>query len=181
MVQVNHERSTLRAAAYREAGHAVAAFEHGQRISRLSILQPADRIGSAHLQSLASLDLSAPLSLAARDLLERRILTVLAGPAAERWFRGRTDRGELGIYEEPLAAVVSRLHRSAAVGGAYLQYLRSQVDAWLDRPATQRSINLLATALVARKAITGREARGLWHRALTQSGCRRPEPIPFPA
>jgi hypothetical protein len=180
MVQIVHERSALRAAAYREAGYTAAAQDYGLRIRTVSISSPSDSLGASYLQSLSSLDLSLPLSPAARDLLEKRLLMALSGPAAEHWLRCRPAVGEDSTYEGHLIEVVLRLHRSSSVARAYAEYLRAQVESWLTLPETQRAINTIATALVARKTLPGEQARNLWREAKLHRECRRPEPIPFP-
>ena len=178
MVQLVVERSPLRVAAYREAGHSAAAFDHGQQIREINVLPGSDTLGALYLRQLAQIDLSPPISLAAKDLLERKFLIVLSGPAAEDWFR----RVPSESWDEAgkLAEVVSRLYPRDAVARAYLEYIRAQVDAWLAQPVVQRTINLIATSLVARRKLTGGEARILWQQAKLPCECLKPEPIPFP-
>ena len=180
MVPAVRERSPERAAAYREAGHAVAALDHGQWVRSVSVARPAETLGAACLASLIQLDLSPPLSFSVKELLERRIVTVLAGPATERWFRGSSARPDAGCHDERLLAVVNRLHRSEQVSHAYLDYLHAHVADWLAREATQRAVNTIATALVARKTLIGKQVRELWRRETLLRECRAPEPIPFP-
>ncbi len=180
MVQEAFARSTLRATAYREAGHAAAAFEHGQAVRSVAIVQGTESVGSVYARMLANLDPTGPMSPAAKDLLERMILTVLSGPAAERWFRGRANRGEVQ-RDESLDDLLLRLHGSSAVATAYFAYLQARVAAWLEVSATQRKINALATVLVTRKCLTGKEARRFWHQEMIQADCRPAMvPIPFP-
>ncbi len=180
MVQIVPERSALRLAAYREAGHAASALDQGQWFRGVSVLRPSNTLGGMYVQNLAHLDLSPPISLAAKDLLERRICIVLAGLAAEDWFRG-VPVHELRDFDRQLTGVVTRLYRNDAVARAYLDYLRAQVSAWLAQAAVQRTINMIATALVARRTLTRGEARGIWQQTRMLADCRNPEPIPFPA
>src|SRR5688572_7874042 len=86
MVLAVTERSPLRAAAYHEAGFAVAACDYGRPVRRVTIQPDALGIGAAYVRNLTGIDPSAFVTVAGRDLLERMILTSLSGPAAERWF-----------------------------------------------------------------------------------------------
>jgi len=166
---------------FEAGGHTVAALDHGQRIRSVSIPLPSDSLGDAYLRSLVSLDLSPPIWSAAKELLERRILTVLSGPTTECWFRGRRARGEASVFDAQLSEGIFRLHRDPGVACAYLQFLWARITAWLALSTTQRSINRIATALVAKGTLTGEQARNLWNHATTQLECPRPEPMPFPA
>jgi hypothetical protein len=184
MVLAVTERSPLRAAAYHEAGFAVAACDYGRPVRRVTIQPDALGIGAAYVRNLTGIDPSAFVTVAGRDLLERMILTSLSGPAAERWFRGLPAKREPAPEDEPLFDLVRRMHDSQAVAEAYVHYLHARVAAWIAMPLTQRSVNMLAAALVAHKTITGSQARSLWHK-VRQAGhslaaVPTPEPIPFP-
>jgi ATP-dependent Zn protease len=87
--------SQLRATAYHEAGHAVAAWLLGIRLRRISIRRDdaEGTLGRVVLEGLRATEVQRyDMAPRTRDLVERRAIVSLAGEEAERLVAKRVSR-----------------------------------------------------------------------------------------
>ena len=122
-----------------------------------------------------------------RRWAETDIMTAFAGPEAERRFRGR--RNNIGARSDHRWAMDVAI-QSEGLGerpGAYLKWLHLKVSDYIANVNIWKSIESVASALLEKETLTGREVREAWrepHRlpsdleASLQSLARRPRPIP---
>jgi hypothetical protein len=87
--------SELKATAYHEAGHIVAAFDQNVRVISADIIPIGDRNG--HVKPEGSL---IPKGDFLRTFIDTQIIVSLAGPVAEQMFTGR----DVGTKSDDLEA-----------------------------------------------------------------------------
>src|SRR4051812_25404829 len=94
--KAERERRRLEATAYREAGHAIIALQFGRAVRRITITPDHQSSSLGHVLRHARRSFQ-PNILTLEDTrqknrVEREILMLLAGPAAEAHFTGRWDK-----------------------------------------------------------------------------------------
>src|SRR5262245_41796279 len=82
----------LKATAYHEAAHALAAFQFDIRVKRVTIIPDADSLGHCLSQMPKSFNPELDLSATNKLRLEHRIIGLYVGAIAERRFTGRANR-----------------------------------------------------------------------------------------
>jgi hypothetical protein len=135
------------ATAHHEAGHAVARFQLDLPISSVSIVPKGDALGQVLHRNLpgsvyAGVEFGSRLTPAQLQRIEHELVATLAGPEAERRFRGR--RNSLGSRSdrEWVAEWALSLH-SPQTANAWIRYL----DAWAADLMEARWENVQAVAL----------------------------------
>ena len=147
-----------RAAAFHEAGHAVAAVVLDVPFDRVSILADAESLGRS-IFSGATLppDWFHSLSRDECDLVERRIVVALCGPEAERLSGERTG------YQSTASdwGLVADLLKSLALGEEgirnYHDWLKDRARSVIDGGFNGRAIAAVAAALMERHTLTAAE------------------------
>jgi hypothetical protein len=163
------------AAAYREAGHAVAAWHRGVMLMPISIFTRGKRVGkNVWHDPLRNVDMKWVEAFPSSALAERLAAILIAGPAAEDALGPRVRRGSasLGRIEDAKTLLGGRSssrtrpdgrHRPPArnrPGGRYGR-VRGDVKEFLAREDVRGAIEALAAALFARGTIRGEEAASI--------------------
>ena len=145
-----------RAAAFHEAGHAVAALQFGWPIDRLTIIADVDRDGlsrGGHIQITKRLEREDPA---------KAMVFALAGPAAQRRGVPRSHVQASGISDfqevERLARIHCRtIHSERTLKRFAAQEAKALVsDAWA-------KVDAIAQALLARYVLTGSDVDRIIH------------------
>ena len=149
------------ATAYHEAGHAVVALALGRPVQRVSILPNHLRLGHC--------ELGKGMSRPSQDVLEREILILLGGPAAEARHTGEYD---WDAADRDLRTVRS-LTEMRAVTQRQVERLErrmlDKVEHLLDRPGVWSAIQRVADELLGSTTISGRAVRHLFELATAEA------------
>jgi hypothetical protein len=147
------------ATAYREAGHAAAAWKQGVLLESLSINKRGQKIKeNAWNQPLTGIDAKWVEAARPDMLIERLAFICLAGPAAERRRLPRVPRES--SHQKRIRNAEALLGHISDSREARLKKklrLESQVEAMFQRPDVWSSIEQLAEALLKRGTISGKE------------------------
>jgi hypothetical protein len=162
----------LIAAAFHEAGHAVAAYHLHVRLRRISI-------GADEGEALGWLDLWLPRvtsgdaeNVRLAQAVERDIIVLLAGAQAERLGVGRSGcpAGGLDFYEAMRRA--GSICRTSEEMSACLRWLQLRTRALVNSPTWRQPIATLAACLLERRQLGALEARAVIRAAI--AGAERP-------
>jgi len=165
----------LRAAAFHEAGHAVAAYHVHVRLRRISI-------GNEKGQELGWLDLWLPQvtsgdteDVRLAHALERDIIVLLAGAQAERVGVGRSScpAGGPDFYDAMRRA--GSICRTSDEMSAWLRWLQLRTHALVESPTWRQPIEALAARLLKQRQLGERETRAIIRAAV--SAAQRPSSI----
>ena len=149
---------TIRQTAHHEAGHACVAVQYGLVLRRVIVHPRRTPDGEAGLTELASFAEAIDADAA------RTLVYVMAGPAAERQFTGRSDCGDLRDREQA-AAIAAAIHGhkpvdhpdvAGTVAGAAAIARALMVD-----PVTWAAVEAVAKALEQKRRLSGREVLSL--------------------
>ena len=159
----------LRAAAFHEAGHAVAAYHLHVRLRRISI-------GANKDDALGWLDLWLPHAASGdtdtirhAQAVERDVIVLLAGAQAERVGLGRSSFQAGGVdFYEAMRRAGAICHTSAEMS-AYLRWLQLRTHALVQSQAWQRPIGTLAARLLECRQLGARETRGIIRAAISNA------------
>ena len=155
---------TLRAIAYHEAGHAMAAWYHeipfGKGKHALSIVPEGATQGhflSKYILHGRSIDVST--TGADRLKMERVVVVLLAGMVAQRKHRPSSVRSWQGSSDFHSAVnLVNYFAVSDKETEAYLKLLRIRAELTLERPGSWECVDALSSALLDRRTLSSIEA-----------------------
>jgi hypothetical protein len=156
------------AAAYREAGHAVAAWDRGVMLMPISIFTRGKGVGkNVWHDPLRNVDMEWIRRSPSKALAERLAAVLLAGPAAENSFGPRIRRGgaSLGRIEDAKTLLAPRPVGRENRSGRYRRVQR-EVEKFLSRSAVRGAVEALAAELLERGTIRGGEAASIIERYL---------------
>jgi ATP-dependent Zn protease len=157
----------LRAAAFHEAGHAIAAYHLRVRLRRISIGADGD-------DALGWLDLWLPRvttddadNIRQAQAVERDIIVLLAGAQAERIGLGRPScpAGGIDFYEAMRRA--KAICRTSEEMSACLRWLQLRTHALVQSPTWRQPIDTLAARLLERRHLGARETRAIIRAAIS--------------
>lgn len=151
----------LRATAFHEAGHAVAAFHLGIVVKRVSIVRGEDHNGLVSSSLPKGFDPDS-VNLRNRGIVESNIIMCLAGPIAEKHFTGRYNHvGARQDYRTSidLACLTCGSDKECE---RFVEWLWVRSENLLKHPRNQQAVKALAEVLLQRKAVSGRLARRVW-------------------
>jgi hypothetical protein len=164
--KAERERRRLEETAYHEAGHAVAAIVLRRGFSHVTIEPRDDSLG--HVKPNKHPESFRPdISDDARDAprIEREVLMLLAGIAAEKHLRGR--RNYRGASQDLRMAVdVAGYLFSRRTLEKYLEYMIERAEDFISMPFHWLQVEALATALLERRTLSARAARVVCRSAL---------------
>lgn len=159
----------MTAAAFHEAGHAVAAYHLHVRLRRISI-------GADKGEALGWLDLWLPHvtsgdadNVRLARAVERDIVVLLAGGQAERIGLGRSSypAGGFDFYEAMRRA--GSICRTSEEMSACLRWLQFRTHALVESSTWRQPIETLATRLLERRQLGAREARTIIRAAMARA------------
>lgn len=161
---------TVRLVAFHEAGHAVAGWLCGQRVTQLEIYGDDEHAGSCHLQRFPPPgDRGGRVDRAAvRD----RILCLACGLLAEARAVGRNDWDELSPELDEAVRLAIGLTGDCEAALRLLEATRERAQALLDRH--WEAVRLLADELLSRGRLGQRELE-----LLLKARVPAPEPAPL--
>lgn len=160
--------------AYHEAGHAVADVLVRNPITRASIIADEERGSLGHVANRPygesfKIDVETTLSLRARERLEARIMSALAGDEALRRYLGKdAPTGWLGADGDYRAAVDLAEHVSPEPKelGAFLEWLGIRAANLFYLPWHWAAVEAIAAALLEHKVLSGPRVRQIVQRAI---------------
>lgn len=153
------ERAARRAAAYREAGHAVAAWQHAVMLNSLSVRVTDRDVGrNVWNDPLRNVDFEWVKTADSEALVERLAAVVIAGPVAQRTFAPRASRGPL--YRRRMGAVRTLVDAidGAAAGRARTKKLERSAEGFFRRANVRLAMQSLSAELVVSGRVTGEDA-----------------------
>jgi ATP-dependent Zn protease len=163
-------RRRLIAAAFHEAGHAVAAYHVKVRFRRIAIgKNTAKELGWLELWLTPQAPADGIVDLRTEHAIERSVIVLLAGSQAERMALGRAKYLGSGLDFFEAVRCAGYLCRTRPEMSAYLRWMQLRVRALVESPSWRRPIEALARCLVQRQELGAREARGIIRRAMPTS------------
>ena len=162
-----------KATAHHEAGHALAAIEYRLLLRRVTILQGDDSYG--HSAIFITYPVVLPyeeVTPANRYRIERLAIYSLAGPAAEKLYRG--DDPVEGDEEDVKYAYMhlGQLQESREELDAHLTYMQQRAAALVKVPYNAAFIEELASVLLDKHQLTGKAVRTLRHEFMAKQARR---------
>lgn len=168
--RISRSQRRLVAAAFHEAGHAVAAYHVRVRFRRIAIgTNTAKELGWLELWLTPQTTADGIVDVRAEHAIERSVIVLLAGGQAERMAFGRAKYLGSGLDFFEAVRYAGYLCRTRAEMSAYLRWMQLRVRALVESPTWRRPIEGLATCLVQRRELGAREARGIIRRAIPMS------------
>ena len=157
----------LRATAFHEAGHAVAAYHLHLRLRRISVGGDAGDV-------LGWLDLWLPRvspgdtgNIRRTQAVEREIIVLLAGAQAERVGLGRSSCPASGAdFFEAMRRAEAICHTSEELS-ACLRWLQLRTHALIRSRTWRQAIDALAARLLERRTLGARETRAIIKAAIS--------------
>jgi ATP-dependent Zn protease len=164
-------RRRLIAAAFHEAGHAVAAYHVKVRFRRIVIgRDTAKELGWLELWLAPQATADGTVDMRTEHAIERSVIVLLAGSQAERMALGRAKYLGSGLDFFEAVRYAGHLCRTRLEMSAYLRWMQLRVRALVESPTWRRPIEALAARLVQRRELGAREARRIIRRAILMVG-----------
>ncbi len=150
----------LMATAYHEAGHAVVGYDLRQRLRKVSIIPNETSAGRCAFAGFGpKFNPEADVSWRVRTRLERSIIVSLAGPEAERVFRGRRNNvGAAGDFSDAVD-YASYLVSTDEELETYVAWLQVRAKLAVENEIAWARISGLVEALLTSRELTARRAR----------------------
>jgi len=149
------------ATAYHEAGHAVVALVLGRPVHRVSILPNHLRLGQCELRKGAARP--------SPDVLERDVLILLGGPAAEARYTGRYDWDAADCDLRAMRSLTEMRAASQRQVERLERRMLDKAEHLLDRPGVWGATQRIAEELLRCTTISGRAARHFFEVAIAQA------------
>ena len=150
---------TNKAIAYHEAGHAFADWHFKFKVKKATIVPKGDALGYVKSKSrlhFRSLEYGNP-SGARIGRLHERVVSLLAGHAAQRRFSARSVRSyHASSDRQAVADLLSRLHSEWELPHV-IRYLDAKAKYLIENPCHWQVIQHLAKALLKHKTMTGEQ------------------------
>jgi hypothetical protein len=160
-------RRRLIAAAFHEAGHAVAAYHMKVRFRRIAIGRDrAKELGWLELWLTPQTAARGTVDVRTEHAIERSVIVLLAGSQAERMALGRAKYLGSGLDFFEAVRYAGYLCRTRPELSAYLRWMQLRVRALVESPAWRRPIEALAACLIQRRELGARETRRVIQRAI---------------
>jgi hypothetical protein len=166
--QPSRSERRLIAAAFHEAGHAVAAYHVRVRFRQIAIGRNTPKeLGWLELWlTPQALDGGGIADVSTEHAIERSVIVLLAGSQAERMALGRAKYLGSGLDFFEAVRYAGYLCRTRPELSAYLRWMQLRVRALVESPAWRRPIEALAMCLIQRRTLGAREARDIIRRAI---------------
>lgn len=151
--------------AYHEAGHAVAYFEFGKTIRKVTIAPSEEYLGCCfgYCVHFPSLNVE-PIAPAVREQVENEIINFFIGALAEKRFLGRRPKGWTKLTEIHNAVnLASNLTGSDKQLNAYLSWLYIIAEEFIyEKEEHWKAIQAIAQELLKKETLSGKEAYRIW-------------------
>ena len=165
--RLSRSQRRLIAAAFHEAGHAVAAYHVSVRFRRIAIgKNSAKELGWLELWLAPQAIADGIVDLRTEHAIERSVIVLLAGSQAERMALGRAKYLGSGLDFFEAVRYAGYLCRTRREMSAYLRWMQLRVRALVQSPSWRRPIEALAICLVQRRELGARAARDIIRRAI---------------
>lgn len=155
----------LEAIAYHEAGHAVAGYLLNVSIVEVSIIREDGNLGHCSYVELREQLFQERQERTARNVLEPRIISALAGGYAEKRFTGRWN--EQGMAAD-LGGVIQDCQELVGVGpdneepiNTYVYRRLRRTRRLLENPANWNAVTTLANELLEHDRLSARKVQGI--------------------
>ena len=151
------------AVAYREAGHAVAAWERGVMLMPLSLFATSKGTGrNVWNNALRNVDFDWVRKEGSPALAKRLASILLAGPVAESLFAPRLPKGTASVERVRDARTLLNAASRDTIGARRpLEKARAETERFLKRRCVKQAVTALAAALVSRGTVRGGEAASI--------------------
>lgn len=153
-----------RAIAFREAGHAVAAWERGVMLMPLSIFAATKGARrNVWNGALRNVDFDWVRSAESPALARRLAAVLIAGPVAERTFGPKLPRATASSDRLRDAKTLLRAASRVPTGSPQEHFERAVADSekFLNKPRVKQAVTALAAVLMNRGTIRGGEAASI--------------------
>jgi hypothetical protein len=169
--QGQRRRSEREATAYHEAGHAVASFYLGRGVREVSIIHDVQHgtLGRVRNYRLPAFRPEMMMDARTRTTAERCILILLAGPEAERRYKGRSNQNGACYDRDAVADLAGHVCCSEEEADAYLCWLSIRTRGLLAVPSLWAAVKALAAELLSAGRLSGTNARSVYSSALAQA------------
>jgi hypothetical protein len=165
--QLSRSQRRLVAAAFHEAGHAVAAYHVKVRFRRIVIGKNTGKeLGWLELWLTPQGAADGVVDMRAEHAIERSVIVLLAGSQAERMALGSAKYLGSGLDFFEAVRYAGYLCRTRQELSAYLRWMQMRVRALVETPTWRQPIEALAMCLVQRRELGAREARDIIRRAI---------------
>lgn len=161
--------------AHHEAGHAVVGVTLGFTVKRATIVPSEGSLGVVNTGPLPAQIMNAretqrSLAPRERDKIERKIMSVLAGPAAEKRFLSlRTWRWQTAGWRGDVSTAIELASEVCGQGDEsrrYFGWLRARTENLVGGPVVWRQIQHVAETLLVHKTLTGAQVRAAMKEAV---------------
>jgi hypothetical protein len=151
------------AIAFREAGHAVAAWERGVMLMPVSIFAFGKGAGrNVWNNPLRNVDFDWVRSAGSPGLARRLASILLAGPMAETLFGPKLPKGTASVERlRDARTLLIAAARDTNGGRRHVEKARAEMEKFLKQPRVKEAVTALAAALVDRGTIRGGEAASI--------------------
>jgi ATP-dependent Zn protease len=164
---MSRSQRRLIAAAFHEAGHAVAAYHVKVRFRRIAIgKREPKELGWLELWLAPQTTANGVADLRTEQAIERSVIVLLAGSQAERMALGRAKYMGSGLDFYEAVRYANHLCQTRPEISAYLRWMQLRVRALVESPNWRRPIDALARCLLQRRELGAREARAIIRRAI---------------
>jgi hypothetical protein len=164
-------RLSVEAIAFHEAGHAVMSFAVNRAVRHVSIIPDGNIRGFvATTKGLAtaqggpsSFEPDARLDGKSEGWIDREVMVIAAGPVAERRFLGQSQAkfAVEGDYRQLMWYAENRHRPGYGVRERYVSYMVALVEQRMSNVKVWVQVEALAKALLERRGIAGKEAKGI--------------------
>lgn len=164
--ELSRSQRRLMAAAFHEAGHAVAAYYLKVRFGRIAIGEKTGKeMGALELWLPRPARAGGIVDVRTEQAIERSVIVLLAGSQAERMALGRAKvlGGSPDFFE--VSRYAGYLCRTRTERSAFLRWMQLRVRALVGSPSWRRPIAALAIHLVQRRELGAHETRAIIRRA----------------
>jgi ATP-dependent Zn protease len=161
----DEQLADLKATAFHEAGHAVAALALGRNIQKVNITPGKSQLGNLRL---GICEIKKGRSRASKDLLEDDVLILFAGMVAESRFTG--EYCKIGAAQD-LRAIAKRIQQRSQTERQFEKLHRRFLDKTehlLDEDENVLAVELIAAELLEKLTISGRAARHFYNEAVAK-------------
>jgi hypothetical protein len=161
------ERARHEASAYREAGHAVAAYVSSITLMPISVRAKAKGAGrNVWNDALRNVNLEWVKEQDSAALVERLSLVLLAGPIAQKTFAANLPRGDEYTRRTTSARTLLCAVDGEKKGRDRFAALTATVEQFLKKKEVKRAVQTLGAELMADGLLTGEEVARIIESAL---------------